>query len=175
MCEDCLGGVEANNMSAAQTYYDGLLGQGYTAEQAMEYTSQHYPEFVPSMAAPVTAPMVAAPIAAAPVAQPMAQPMAAAPMAAPVAQPMMAQPMMGGAQTIVTNGGSQPSTLIAYLLWFFLGIIGVHHLYIGRGIGIFIVALLTFQGLGIWWLIDLFLIPGSIAKNNPVTQQVVIM
>jgi len=65
---------------------------------------------------------------------------------------------------ITTGGGDQPSVLIAYLLWFFLGIIGIHHLYIGRGVGIWLLALITAQGLGLWWLADLFLIPGSCAK-----------
>ncbi|HIG03118.1 MAG TPA: TM2 domain-containing protein [Candidatus Poseidoniales archaeon] len=86
---------------------------------------------------------------------------------------MVAAPMVG--TQVVVAGGSQPNTLVAYLLWFFLGFLGIHHLYIGRGVGIFILALITFQGLGIWWLIDALLIPGSIAKNNPVGQQVVMM
>ena len=46
----------------------------------------------------------------------------------------------------------------------FLGFLGVHHLYVGRGVGIFLVALITFQGFGFWWLADLFLIPGSCSK-----------
>ena len=75
---------------------------------------------------------------------------------------MVAQP----ATTIVAPGGSQPLVLVAYLLWFFLGIFGIHHLYMGRGIGVWLIALVTFQGLFVWWFIDLFLIPGSCAKNR---------
>ena len=78
-------------------------------------------------------------------------------------------------QGVVVVGNKQPDVAIAYLLWFFLGFFGIHHLYIGRGVGIFILALITLQGFGIWWLIDALLIPGSIAKNNPVGQQVVMM
>ena len=74
--------------------------------------------------------------------------------AAPASQPTV----------ITTGGGEQPSVLIAYLLWFFLGIIGIHHLYIGRGVGIWLLALITAQGLGFWWLADLFLIPSSCSK-----------
>jgi len=68
--------------------------------------------------------------------------------------------------TIITTGGGNqaPSVGLAYVLWFFLGIIGVHHLYIGRGVGIWLLSLITFQGLGIWWLIDLFLIPSACSK-----------
>ena len=58
----------------------------------------------------------------------------------------------------------QPSAILAYVLWFFLGILGVHHLYMGRGVGVWLLALITFQGLGLWWLIDLFLIPSSCSK-----------
>ena len=32
-------------MSNARTYYDSLIQQGYTAEQASQYTKQYYPEF----------------------------------------------------------------------------------------------------------------------------------
>ena len=38
----------------AQTYYQSLLDQGYTADQAQQYTAQHYPDFV--VAAPIPAP-----------------------------------------------------------------------------------------------------------------------
>jgi len=77
-------------------------------------------------------------------------------------QMMVAQP----ATTIVAPGGSQPSVLVAYLLWFFLWPVGVHHLYMGRGIGVWLIALITFQGLVLWAFIDLFLIPSSCAKNR---------
>ena len=71
--------------------------------------------------------------------------------AAPAAQPTV----------ITTGGGDQPSVGVAYLLWFFLGWIGIHHLYIGRGVGIWILSVITLQGLGLWWIADLFLIPGA--------------
>ena len=80
-------------------------------------------------------------------------------------QPMMQQPMMQQPMMIV-NYGPKPSALLAYVLWFFLGWLGVHHLYMGRGIGIWIVSLITFQGFGFWWFIDLFLIPASCSKNR---------
>ena len=34
-------------MSDAQSYYDGLLSQGYTPDQASQYTKQYYPDFQP--------------------------------------------------------------------------------------------------------------------------------
>ena len=78
-------------------------------------------------------------------------------------QPMVQQGMMQP-QVIVANYGSKPSALVAYILWFVLGWIGVHHLYMGRGIGIWLVSIITFQGIGLWWLLDLFLIPSSCSK-----------
>jgi len=59
---------------------------------------------------------------------------------------------------------SKPSVLVAYILWLFLGWIGIHHLYIGRGIGIWLVSIITFQGLGLWLLLDLFLIPSACSR-----------
>jgi len=73
----------------------------------------------------------------------------------------------------ITGGGlpqqqaqNKPSVAVAYLLWLFLGWIGIHHLYMGRGVGVFLIALITAQGFGLWWLLDLFLIPSSCSKNR---------
>lgn len=79
-------------MTDGQTYYDGLIAQGYPADQALGYTQQYYPGFTPAVAAPAPMP-VAAP---APIPQPMAQPMVQ-PMAQPMAQPMMGIDPMGAA------------------------------------------------------------------------------
>lgn len=79
-------------------------------------------------------------------------------------QQMMHQQMAGQPMMVVGNYGRQPSILLSYALWFFLGFFGVHHLYMGRGIGVWLVSLITFQGLGLWWLLDLFLIPSSCSK-----------
>ena len=68
-------------MTDGQTYYDGLIAQGYPADQALGYTQQYYPGFYPATAAPAPMPMPA---------QPVAQPQV-------VSQPQMVQPM---AQTI---------------------------------------------------------------------------
>ena len=215
-------------MTGGQEYYDGLITQGYTPDQALQYTQQHFPGF--EATAPTVAPMDAfevdqgkvdeiaathgvdagaladtarhfdanqdfilqpselettaqamtntvqppAPMAAAPMAAPaMAAPMAAAPMAAPMggmpmaapgmAAPMGGMPQMGapGMTTAISMPGNGKSVLVSYLLWFFLNLLGIHHLYMGRGIGIWIVSLITLQGMGFWWLIDAFMIPGS--------------
>ena len=41
----------------AQTYYQSLLDQGYTADQAQQYTVQHYPDFVVAAPPPVPVPV----------------------------------------------------------------------------------------------------------------------
>ena len=55
-----------------------------------------------------------------------------------------------------TNAG-QKSWLVALLLCFFLGAIGVHRFYVGK-VGTGVLMILTFGGLGIWVLIDLIMI-----------------
>ena len=73
------------------------------------------------------------------------------------------------------------SALIAYLLWFFLGLFGVHRLYLGHvgtGLGMLVlhgiswvlafvlIGYLGFAVLGLWWLIDALLIPGMTRSYN---------
>lgn len=48
------------------------------------------------------------------------------------------------------------SLLIAYLLWFFFGILGIHRFYLGRPVS-GVVWLLTGGLFGIGWFVDLFL------------------
>jgi len=62
------------------------------------------------------------------------------------------------------NTGGQASIIAAYLLWLFLGWAGIHHLYMGRGMGVWIVSLITLQGFGIWFILDFFLIPFACRK-----------
>lgn len=48
--------------------------------------------------------------------------------------------------------------VVTYLLWWFLGILGVHRFYLGdTGLGI-AQLLLSWATCGIWWIIDVFLI-----------------
>lgn len=59
----------------------------------------------------------------------------------------------------------QKSSGIVWLLWFFTGGIGGHRFYLGR-IGTGVAMLFTLGGLGIWTLIDLFLLSGMIRDTN---------
>ncbi|HTM57146.1 MAG TPA: TM2 domain-containing protein [Candidatus Udaeobacter sp.] len=52
---------------------------------------------------------------------------------------------------------SPKSRLVALLLCFFLGIIGVHRFYVGKN-GTGILMILTCGGLGLWAFIDLIMI-----------------
>lgn len=56
------------------------------------------------------------------------------------------------------NGPKSPKSFMATLLFcILLGTLGIHRFYVGK-IGTGILMLITFGGLGIWWLIDLILI-----------------
>lgn len=64
-----------------------------------------------------------------------------------------------------TYGPVDKSLGSAYLLWFFLGFLGVHHFYmgkVGRGIGY----LLTFGWCMIGLLVDLFTLPAQVKRIN---------
>ena len=61
---------------------------------------------------------------------------------------------------------SDKRILPAFLLWFFFGIFGAHRFYAGK-IVTGILQLVTFGGLGIWWLVDLILIlTGSLTDGE---------
>jgi TM2 domain-containing membrane protein YozV len=74
----------------------------------------------------------------------------------------------------VANDG--PSGGVAYVLWFFLGLLGGHRFYLGRvGSGVVMLVLsITFFGLlitGVWWLVDAFLIPGIMKERRDALRQ----
>ncbi|MCX2743115.1 TM2 domain-containing protein [Mangrovivirga sp. M17] len=58
--------------------------------------------------------------------------------------------------------GKIKSPGVAYLCWF---ILGCHYAYLGRW-GVQILYWLTFGGLGIWAIIDIFLIPSKVERHN---------
>lgn len=60
---------------------------------------------------------------------------------------------------------SQREVGIAYLLWFFFGVLGVHHFYLGN-IARGVLYLLTGGFLGVGILVDLFLLPSLTRRRN---------
>lgn len=85
------------------------------------------------------------------------------------------------AERMMRYDANRRSALLAYLLWFFLGLFGVHRMYLGRwGSGLAMLALhgiswltwwillgmVGFAILGLWWLIDALLIPGITRSYN---------
>jgi TM2 domain-containing membrane protein YozV len=65
----------------------------------------------------------------------------------------------------ITNEG--PSAVVAYLLWFFLGLFSGHRFYLGRpGTALLqIVSYFFLIGL-VWWVIDAFLIPDMLRSKR---------
>lgn len=57
------------------------------------------------------------------------------------------------------------SKLVAYVLWFFLGVFGVHRFYLGK-IGSGILYFFTLGIFGIGWFIDLFTLGGQVDTRN---------
>lgn len=70
----------------------------------------------------------------------------------------------------VANDG--PSTAVAYLLWFFLGIVSAHRFYLGRPLSavLQILSYLILVGF-VWLLVDAFLIPGMIRQKKDQIRQ----
>jgi TM2 domain-containing membrane protein YozV len=57
------------------------------------------------------------------------------------------------------------SKVVAYSLWFLLGVFSAHRFYL-KQYGTAIFFLLTFQLFGIAWVFDLFLLSGMVDKYN---------
>ena len=88
---------------------------------------------------------------------------------------------MNDAQRVMLYDASKKSVAAAYLLWFFLGWFGAHRFYagkIGSAVVMLILALITvplmyvligfvtWAIVGLWWIVDAFLIPGLIRDYN---------
>lgn len=85
------------------------------------------------------------------------------------------------AQTVMRFEANKKSALIAYILWFFLGALGIHRFYLKRNASALIIlgltilsAILSFVVIGpvvflivaIWLFVDIFLIPGMTRDYN---------
>ena len=96
------------------------------------------------------------------------------------AQPQSA-PVSSDARAMMMFEANKKSLFVTYLLWFFLGGIGAHRFYAGKKAGgiaqlcmlvvgfilaFVYVGLIVLFALGIWVLIDAFLIPGWIRSQN---------
>ena len=66
---------------------------------------------------------------------------------------------------MVLNGVNFKDPAISLILSIFVGELGIDRFYIGD-IGLGVVKLITWGGLGVWWLVDLFTITGKTKENN---------
>jgi TM2 domain-containing membrane protein YozV len=81
---------------------------------------------------------------------------------------LLAKQGLTGEQLVMVQGEvmqKQKSKNTAYILWFFFGGFGAHRFYAGNT-GYAIGMLLTLGGLGLWTLIDAFLIGKVIDQHN---------
>lgn len=84
-------------------------------------------------------------------------------------------------ERLMRYDANRKSVLAAYLIWFFLGLFGVHRMYLGRwtsGLLMLVlhgiswitwwiaIGIVGFGILGLWWLIDALLIPGMARRAN---------
>ena len=75
------------------------------------------------------------------------------------------------ARVLMLYEANKKTALVAYLLWFFLGLFGAHNFYLGRtGVAVTqLILSITLIGMLItvfWVLIDAFLIPGWVRRLN---------
>lgn len=61
---------------------------------------------------------------------------------------------------------AKKSTFLAYLLWLFGGVFGLHHFYLGRDIQAFLWWCTLGGYFGFGWLRDIFYIPSYVANAN---------
>jgi TM2 domain-containing membrane protein YozV len=88
---------------------------------------------------------------------------------------------MNDAQTVMMYDATKKSLPVTYILWWFLGTFGAHRFYMGRtgsGIAMLVITLLSipltlifvgiigFMVVGVWWIVDAFLIPGIVRDSN---------
>jgi TM2 domain-containing membrane protein YozV len=75
------------------------------------------------------------------------------------------------ARVLMLYEANKKTAMVAYLLWFFLGLFGGHNFYLGRtGVAVTqLILSLIVVGLIItifWVLVDAFLIPGWVRRQN---------
>src|SRR5215510_3950965 len=79
--------------------------------------------------------------------------------------------MSNDTRVLLLFEANKKTALVAYLLWFFLGWFGAHNFYLGRtGVAVAqLILSLTIIGLTItlvWVLVDAFLIPSWVRREN---------
>ncbi len=88
---------------------------------------------------------------------------------------------MSDQNAMMMYDASKKSAVVAYILWFFTGMLGGHRFYLGRTasaiamlagtvisaiLTVILVGVLGLFVIGIWVLVDAFLIPGMVETHN---------
>jgi TM2 domain-containing membrane protein YozV len=88
-----------------------------------------------------------------------------------ISQPRGIGPLSGDTRALLLFEANKKTALVAYLLWFFVGIFGAHNFYLKRtGVAVTqLILSITIFGMLItifWVLVDAFLIPGWVRDQN---------
>jgi TM2 domain-containing membrane protein YozV len=88
-----------------------------------------------------------------------------------ISQPRSIGPLSGDTRALLLFETNKKTALVAYLLWFFVGIFGAHSFYLKRtGVAVTqLILSITIFGMLItifWVLVDAFLIPGWVRDQN---------
>lgn len=70
---------------------------------------------------------------------------------------------------MATNPINERELWITYLLWFFLGLVGVHKFYLNK-FGMGIIYMFTGGIFLIGWLVDIFTLPSQVRNYNKMVQ-----
>ncbi|MCA9290583.1 MAG: TM2 domain-containing protein [Phycisphaerales bacterium] len=88
---------------------------------------------------------------------------------------------MSDARVMMEYDANKKSPVVAYLLWWFLGTFGAHRFYLSRTgsavtmlvlmvvstiLTVIVIGFIGLAALGVWWLVDAFLIPGMSREYN---------
>ncbi|EGC37374.1 hypothetical protein DICPUDRAFT_150040 [Dictyostelium purpureum] len=82
-----------------------------------------------------------------------------------IGRPVIVTTPLISTHTVRTTSYSHKSLTVAYILWFFFGLLGFHRLYLNK-IGTFFLYFFTAGVFGIGWLYDLFALPSLVRHHN---------
>jgi TM2 domain-containing membrane protein YozV len=90
-------------------------------------------------------------------------------------------PVAADSRAMMLYDANKKSAVLAYVLWFFFGGLGAHRFYLGRSrsgaamlavtllsllLSVVVIGVFGLFAVGIWAIVDAFLIPGMVQEHN---------